>query len=103
MRRGEIWDVATDPTGTTIRVAVLSGQAWNEGGSAQCVLLVRGHGVREVLPYIVATAETDPVTGILDMGWLSPVPTDAAVEYLGMLTGATLAKIADSLRRIYEL
>jgi mRNA interferase MazF len=103
VKRGDIWDVAVDEQGATLRVAVLSGEAWNQGGTAQCVQVVRAHGVRDVLPYIVATAETDPVSGVLDMGWLSPVPTDAGVERIGMLTGATLSKVADSVRKIYEL
>jgi mRNA interferase MazF len=103
VNRGEVWDVAVDEQGRTLRTVVVSGEAWNDGGTAQCVQLVRAHNVPEIIPYIVLTGESDPVTGALDMGWLSPIPTDAFVEQHGMLTGASLAKVSDSLRDIYEL
>lgn len=103
MRRGEVWDVAIGDNGRTVRVLVVSGEAWNEGAAPQCVQLVRRHGVPEVLPYLVACAETGPVTGVLDMGWLSPVAHETFVESVGILTGATMAKVSGCLRKLFEL
>jgi mRNA interferase MazF len=103
VRRGEIWDVAIGDDGRTIRVLVASGRTWNEAAAPQCVQLVRGHGVPELIPFLVVLAERDPVTGVLDMGWLSPIPREAFVEPIGMLTGATMAKVSDCLRMLYEL
>lgn len=103
MRRGEVWDVAADQQGRTRRFLVLSSAEWNQGAAPQCVPLLRGHNVPEAIPYIVLTAEVDPVTGALDVGALGPVDPPAFVEPVGMLTGATMAKVSDCVRILFEL
>lgn len=103
MRRGEVWDVAVDDEGHTHRFLVLSSADWNEGAPPQCVRLLRGHGTPELVPFVVLTNEADPVTGALEMGGLGPVDPAAFVQLAGMLTGATMAKVSDCLRAIYEL
>lgn len=104
MRRGEVFDVAVDEQGRTGRFLVVSSSEWNEGAPPQCIPLLRAHNVPEVLPFVVRTSEVDPVTGVLDIGRLGPIDPAAFVdEPVGMLTGATMAKVSDCLRILYEL
>jgi mRNA interferase MazF len=101
--RGEVWDVAVDADGHTQKYLVVSSAAWNDGGLPQCVPVLRGHNAPEVIPFIVLTNEADPVTGALELGGLGPVEPAAFVQPSGMLTGATMAKVSDCLRNLYEL
>ena len=103
MRRGEVWDVAVDDDGHSQKFLVVSSADWNEGAAPQCVPVLRGRGAPEVIPYIVLTNEADPVSGAVEMGGLGPLDPAAFVELSGMLTGATMSKVSDCLRTLYEL
>ena len=103
MRRGEVWDVAVDDDGHSQKFLVVSSGDWNEGAAPQCVPVLRGRGAPEIIPYIVLTNEADPVSGAVEMGGLGPIDPAAFVELSGMLTGATMSKVSDCLRTLYEL
>lgn len=102
MKRGEVWDIAS-PDGAVHRVLILSEASWNTSGPAQCVPLLRAHGVPEILPFIVLTHPTDPVTGAIDMTALGPVDPADGVEPVATMGGATMARTGDALRLIFGL
>jgi hypothetical protein len=51
----------------------------------------------------VLTNEAGPVSGAVEMGGLGPLDPMAFVELSGMLTGATMSKVSDCLRTLYDL
>lgn len=58
MNRGEVWAV-THEDGTTRRVAIVSGGAWNQGAQPQAVAVIDDRDAFEVPPFLVA-AEGEP-------------------------------------------
>lgn len=101
--RGEVWDLR-GRGGQLHRVAIVSDDGWNEATWPQAVAVVRRHGATEALPFLVALNEPDPVGGaVLVMDSLGPVDRDALVTRVGMLTGATMDRVAGCLRDIFDL
>ena len=104
MNRGEIWTLG-EPGQISYRVIVLSGDAHNErpSGSPFCAPIVRQRGAGELPPFVVPLAETDPVTGVVVVNRLRRIPASAGVASVGMATGASMARLGDALRDLFEV
>ncbi|BAL90035.1 hypothetical protein AMIS_48150 [Actinoplanes missouriensis 431] len=104
MRRGEIWTIG-DRSDLRYRVLVLSGDSYNERSSAApfCAPIVRQRGVTELPPYAVALTEQDPITGVVVINRMRRLPASTGAERIGMVTGASMARLAEAMRSLFEL
>ena len=105
MKQGEVWTIG-DGADLRYRVVVLSAETHNDRPRAApfCAPVVRQRGVIEDLPpFAVALAETDPISGVVVLSRMRRIPPAAATDRLGMLTGATMSRIAEALRRLFDL
>jgi mRNA interferase MazF len=104
MRRGEVWTVG-DPDNLRYRVVVLSGDAHNDRPTAApfCAPIVRRQGGSELPPFAVPLAEPDPLTGVVVVSRVRRVPVSAGGERLGMVTGASMARLEQALRDLFDL
>lgn len=100
MRRGEVWTL-TDST-ARVRVVVMSGDEYNAAGAAYCAPVVRRSGA-SAPPYAVALTDPDPVAGIVLVGQTAALSTQIPGELVGMVTGASMARLCDALRDLFEL
>jgi mRNA interferase MazF len=105
MRRGEIWTIG-NRTDLRYRVLVLSGDSYNErtNASPYCAPIVRQRGAAtELPPYAVALTEQDPITGVVVVNRMRRLPAEVGAERIGMVTGASMARLADAMRDLFEL
>lgn len=104
MRRGEIWTIG-DRADLRYRVLVLSGDSHNERKNATpfCAPIVRQRGVTELPPYAVALTEQDPITGVVVVNRMRRLPASTGAERIGMVTGASMARLAAAMRDLFEL
>lgn len=100
MNHGEIWTVHGGQV--VARVVVLSGDGHNADEPPLCAPLVRQRP--GPLPRLgVALAETDPVTGVVLVSRVRPINRAAAQTCDGIVTGASLARLNEALRDLFEL
>jgi mRNA interferase MazF len=105
MKRGEIWTIG-NRTDLRYRVLVLSADSYNERANASpfCAPIVRQRGAVEQLPpHAVALTEQDPITGVVVVNRMRRLPASAGAERIGMVTGASMSRLADALRNLFEL
>ena len=104
MKRGEIWTIGS-PTDLRYRVLVLSSDSFNERSNASpyCAPIVRQRGAVELPPYAVALTEQDPITGIVVVNRMRRLPASTGAERIGMVTGASMARLSEALRGLFEL
>ena len=104
MNRGEIWTIG-DRGDLRYRVVVLSGDAHNDRPSASpfCAPVVRQRGSTKLPPFVVPLAETDPLSGVVVVNRMRRLPVSAGAERVGMVTGASMARLGDALRDLFEL
>src|SRR3954453_7667701 len=104
MRRGEIWTIG-NRTDLRYRVLVLSADSYNERSNASpfCAPIVRQRGAVELPPFAVALSEQDPVGGIVVVNRMRRLPASVGAERLGMVTGASMAKLTEAVRGLFEL
>jgi mRNA interferase MazF len=104
VNRGEVWTIG-DRADLRYRVVVLSGDAHNERPSAApyCAPVVRQRGTTDLPPFAVPLAETDPVAGVVVVNRMRRLPATAGAERIGMVTGASLARLDEALRDLFEL
>ena len=104
MKRGEIWTIGARDN-LRHRVLVLSADSYNDRSdpSPFCAPIVRQRGVTELPPYAVALTEQDPVTGVVVVNRLRRLPASTGAERIGMVTGASMARLAEALRGLFEL
>ena len=104
MKRGEIWTIG-NRTDLRYRVLVLSGDAFNDRSNASpyCAPIVRQRGAVELPPYAVALTEQDPITGIVVVNRMRRLPASTGAERIGMVTGASMARLSEALRGLFEL
>jgi mRNA interferase MazF len=100
--RGEVWTVA-GPAAFRWRVAVLSADAYAASGEVYCAPIVRRPAGEQLPPYAVPLGEPDPVSGMVLVGLVERIPVGSGAERVGMVTGATMARIAEALRDLFEL
>lgn len=106
MNRGEIWTVGGPAQQAKHRVIVLSGDAHNDRPSASpyCAPIVRQRGSNDDLPpFVVPLAEPDPLTGVVVVNRMRRVPAAVGVERVGMVTGASMARLGEALADLFEL
>ena len=104
MNRGEIWTIG-GRSDLRYRVVVLSGDSHNERPSAApfCAPIVRQRGATELPPFAVPLAEADPLSGVVVVNRMRRLPASAGAEKVGMITGASLARLSEALRDLFEL
>ena len=104
MRRGEIWTIG-DRTDLRYRVLVLSADTYNERANASpfCAPIVRQRGAIELPPYAVPLTEQDPITGVVVVNRMRRLPASVGAERIGMVTGASMARLAEAVRELFEL
>lgn len=104
MRQGEVWTVGSR-TDLRYRVLVLTGDAYNDRHNAAplCAPIVRLRGMDDLPGYAVPLAEQDPITGVVVLNRLRRVPAAAGAERIGMVTGASMARLHEALRALFEL
>ena len=104
MRRGEIWTIGSR-TDLRYRVLVLSADHFNERKNAApyCAPIVRQRGATELPPYAVALTEQDPITGVVVVNRMRRLPASTGAERIGMVTGASMARLADAVRNLFEI
>lgn len=106
MNRGEIWTIG-DRGNLRYRVVVLSGSAHNGRPSAApfCAPIVRQRGTDNdhLPPFAVPLAETDPLSGVVVVNRMRRLRATAAAERLGMVTGASMARLNAAMRDLFEL
>jgi mRNA interferase MazF len=104
VRRGEIWTVG-DRSDLRYRVLVLSGDAYNERANAApfCAPIVRLRGTADLPPFAVPLAEQDPMTGVVVVNRMRRLPSSAGAERIGMITGSSMARLTEAMRKLFEL
>ena len=104
MRRGEIWTVG-DRSDLRYRVLVLSADAHNDRPNAApiCAPIVRLRGSTDLPPFAVPLAEQDPMTGVVVLNRMRRLPASVGAERIGMVTGASMARLNDALRHLFEI
>jgi mRNA interferase MazF len=104
MRRGEIWTIG-NRTDLRYRVLVLSGDSYNDRKNAApfCAPIVRQRGATELPPYAVALTEQDPITGVVVVNRMRRLPASIGAERIGMVTGASMVRLAEAIRSLFEL
>jgi mRNA interferase MazF len=104
MRRGEIWTIGSR-TDLRYRVLVLSGDSYNERSNASpfCAPIVRLRGATDLPPYAVALTEQDPITGVVVVNRMRRLPAETGAERIGMVTGASMARLTEAMRALFEL
>jgi mRNA interferase MazF len=104
MRRGEIWTIG-NRTDLRYRVLVLSGDNYNErkNASPYCAPIVRQRGATELPPYAVPLSEQDPITGVVVVNRMRRLPAAVGAERLGMVTGASMVRLTEAMRELFEL
>jgi mRNA interferase MazF len=104
MRRGEIWTIGS-PTDLRYRVLVLSADTYNErvNASPYCAPIVRQRGATELPPFAVALTEQDPITGVVVVNRMRRLPASTGAERIGMVTGASMARLAEAMRGLFEI
>ncbi|MGN9906771.1 type II toxin-antitoxin system PemK/MazF family toxin [Phytohabitans sp. LJ34] len=105
MNRGEVWTIG-DRTDLRYRVVVLSGDTHNDRPNAApyCAPVVRQRGsITDLPPFAVPLSETDPVSGVVVVNRMRRLPVTSGAERLGMITGASLARVDDALRNLFDL
>jgi mRNA interferase MazF len=104
MRRGEIWTIG-NRTDLRYRVLVLSGDSYNDKVNASpfCAPIVRLRGATDLPPYAVALTEQDPITGVVVVNRMRRLPASIGAERIGMVTGASMSRLGDAMRALFEL
>jgi mRNA interferase MazF len=104
VNRGEIWTIG-DRSDLRYRVLVLSGDAHNDRRNAApfCAPIVRQRGSTDLPPFAVPLTEQDPVTGVVVVNRMRRLPASVGAERIGMVTGASMARLGAALRDLFEL
>lgn len=80
------------------RVAVVSSDAHNDTGKTPWIVPIR-HGAVDAPPYLVALADPDPLSGVLDIDrMIRALPNG---NEIGTLTGATTTRLRNAIYTLY--
>src|SRR4051812_11084764 len=104
MRRGEIWTIA-NRTELGCGLLALSGASYNDGSKASpfCGPTVRLRGPTGPPPYAVPLTEQDPITGVVVVNRMRRLPASIGAERIGMVTGASMARLTEAVRGLFEI
>ncbi|WP_051366618.1 type II toxin-antitoxin system PemK/MazF family toxin [Hamadaea tsunoensis] len=100
MNRGVVWDYSPS-AGPSVRIVVLSNDVHNSVSWPVCAYLTRR--ATPLVPTMVPLADPDPVGGAVDLTTLGTINPDRLSGPVGMLTGASLARIAEAMRLLLAL
>ena len=104
MRRGEVYEYSLQFPPERVRVVVVSTDPYLEDSRSRptCVDIVRRvAGVTS--PLLVALVDPDPVGGVVDVTSIRPCSRDRLSGPIGMLTGASMARVAEALTTYLDL
>jgi mRNA interferase MazF len=103
-RRGEVWQYALPDSGK-FRVVVVSSDVQNEipGAWPLCALVTRRTPSAEIPAFTVELADPDPLGGIVLIATVRGLEPAGLVVQLGMVTGATMARIGTALKDLFDL
>lgn len=104
MNRGEIWTIG-DGTDLRYRVVVLSGDEHNDRPrtAPYCAPIVRQRGTTDLPPFVIPLTEADPISGVVVVNRMRRMRAAAGAERIGMVTGASMARLSAALRDLFEL
>jgi mRNA-degrading endonuclease toxin of MazEF toxin-antitoxin module len=86
------------------KVAVMSAGEVAATGWPWCAPIIRQANVpAELAVFCVPTHETDPVTGVVLLLEMAPIPGDQLSAPVGTLVGATLARVEDGIRALFDI
>ena len=54
-------------------------------------------------PFAIALAESDPLSGVVVLSRMRRLPVAVGAERLGMLTGASMMRVAAALKTLFDL
>ena len=54
-------------------------------------------------PNAVALTEQDPITGVVVLNRMRRLPASIGAERIGMVTGASMARLAEAVRDLFEI
>ena len=100
MRRGEIYEYTVGSQ--RARIVIASASRYNPGRATFAVVL--GADVNPPpVAVLVATADADPVRGVIDVSRLRPLDPSAVRATVGRLTPDTLRRLDRALRTYFDL
>lgn len=104
MNQGEVWTIG-DRGDLRYRVVVLSGDVHNDRPNASpfCAPVVRQHGTIDLPPFVVPLTEADPLSGVVVVNRMRRLRPGAGAERIGMVTGASMARLREAVRDLFEL
>jgi mRNA interferase MazF len=104
VNHGEVWTFKGN-AGRSWRGVVLSVDTVNSAPGAYPLVapIVRRFPEAETVPFAAQLSDLDPVSGVVLVAELLPVDPGRAAELVGMLTGASVARVADALRDLFDL
>ncbi len=104
VNHGEVWTFKGG-AGRSWRGVVLSVDARNSTSGAYPLVapIVRRFPEAEAVPFAASLSDLDPVSGVVLVAEMLPVDPGRAAEQVGMLTGPSLARVADALRDLFDL
>jgi mRNA interferase MazF len=105
MKQGEVWTIG-QRADLRYRVVVISSEAHNDrpGAAPFCAPVVRQRGPSDDLPpFAIALAESDPLSGVVVLNRMRRLPVAVGAERLGMLTGASMMRVAAALKTLFDL
>jgi hypothetical protein len=95
VRQGEVYDHSI--ADRRYRVLVVSADAHNEVRTPW-VATIR-HGTVDAPPYLVSLLDADPFGGVVDIDRLARIAPGG--EPIGMLTGATMQRVRESIYTLF--
>lgn len=100
MKRGDVHEYTLG--NARVRIVIISANPYNPRRATFAV--IRGADVRAPdLPAIVATRDTDPVRGSIDLTQLRPVITENIGTRIGRMSHTTIQHIDNGLRNYLSL
>jgi mRNA interferase MazF len=104
VNHGEVWTFKGN-AGRSWRGVVLSVDTLNTAAGAypRVAPIVRRFPESDAVPFTASLSDLDPVSGVVLVAEMLPVDPGRAAEHVGMLTGPSLARVADALRDLFDL
>jgi mRNA interferase MazF len=64
---------------------------------------VRLRGATDLPPYAVALTEQDPITGVVVVNRMRRLPASTGAERIGLVTGASMVRLTEAVRDLFEI
>jgi mRNA interferase MazF len=102
VNHGEVWTFKGNG-GRSWRGVVLSVDTHNGAPGALAYVAPIVRRFDEVVPFTAPLSDLDPVAGVVLVAEMLQADPGRAAELVGMLTGPSLARVADALRDLFDL